>query len=125
MTSIKPPKGPSPTLPTEGPGKSKDADKAGGAKFSESLAAGKTEASQTSKVDATAAQSITNEVQTQLKAGQINGTEAVNKLIESVMDSDLASNLNDKGRADLETFLRTLSVDDPNLSRLIGQLDKD
>ncbi len=58
-----------------------------------------------------------------IKAGEINSTQAVDKLVSRALESPTAKLLTGAGRASLEAKLRQAIKDDPALSGLVEELD--
>jgi len=123
MTSpIKPPGGTKPPGmdPTDAAGgadKARNADRA--ERFQEAMAPGTNETT-----SAEGAQDVATDVTQPLRAGEIDASQAVDRLVAAALESPMAQQLSPAGRADLEAHLRATLADDPNLSQMVEDLER-
>jgi len=67
---------------------------------------------------------VARRLATELRSGQIDATEAVERLIERAMGGGAAASLPPARRAELEAFLRRSLAEDPTLSALTEDLER-
>ena len=117
---IKPPGSPkTPGIsPTDGP----TADKAGRSQENAEAFQAALSTNESSASSATAASPVES-ITSELEAGRIDGTEAVERLIATALEGPMAAQLDEAGRAALEEHLRSTLADDPNLAAMVADLD--
>lgn len=125
MTGIKPPSGPKPPV-------SPAASEVGGASRSKAGSTFDIEQGQSIQSDA-ATQSVSSAQSTEqvsvvdrigadLEAGRISASEAVDQIVQDMLDSPMAAKLNGEGRAALEVHLRQTLEDDPAFVAMVNRL---
>jgi len=77
-----------------------------------------------SAADASAVSELRSTLEARLQEGALSGPEAVDRLIESALESPMARKLDPAHRADLERLLRGLVEADPHLAALVRDLDR-
>lgn len=112
---IKPPGGPK--IPDVAPAKS---GQKAASTFSAAADSSQAEAQQTAQAGevSTAAQ-----IGADLEAGRISGPEAVEQMVQDLLDGPMAAQLTDEGKAALEAHLRQSLADDPSLVAMTKALD--
>ncbi len=124
MTSpIKPPGGAPPPLAPNEAAQGSGPKAAEG--FREALDVGApSEVSEASNASGTEALSGVDSVVADLRAGRIDATEAVERIIAETLQGPMASMLDAAGRSELEAHLRATLEDDPNLQALVRDLER-